>query len=330
MESGDDEGDLLGEAFDELADVATGELTPMERVQARIDRLGRARARTVEMAEALSVLAPHENTVIGKLGRCGTVIMINQYTSIGDVRVNHFDSCDQHLLCGVCAIRRGLRLMVPNLIKYQAIQKVFPELVPLFMTITVKNGPSLSERFEHLVGAMRTLKKSRLNARRGDRRGLEFAKVAASLGSYEVKRGQGSGLWHPHCHVLALVEGDVECGALSHQWRSLTGDSFMVDVRPLDQATAPIKAFCEVFKYALKFGDLSPEDAWSAREVLRGRKLVSSAGLFRGEACPEAIRAVSKNQIDVMERRAGVRCSDIYYEYRPGGIYSVCREKSKF
>ena len=38
----------------------------------------------------------------------------------------------------------------------------------------------------------------------------------------------------------------------------------------------------EVFKYALKFSDMDPCDTWQAFEVLKGKRLVASAGLFRG------------------------------------------------
>ena len=118
--------------------------------------------------------------------------------------------------------------------------------------------------------------------------------------------------------------------ALSGEWLAVTGDSFMVDARPLDSSQPPIKAFCEIFKYALKLQDLAHGDAWAARQELRGRKLVFSAGLFRGNACPEANIALRDSMISFQARRNGVPYSDIVYEFKEGVGYTVCRTRSRF
>ena len=38
----------------------------------------------------------------------------------------------------------------------------------------------------------------------------------------------------------------------------------------------------EVFKYAVKFSDLSLDDNWHAAQLLKGKRLLNSFGLFRG------------------------------------------------
>ena len=291
MENSDDGPDLLDHVFDELAGLETVSMTPIERMQARVDRIGRARGRTVVMAGALAEIAPTEGKLIDKLQACGAALIVHQFNSLGDIRLINVASCNNHLLCGVCAIRRSLRLLVPNLLKYQTIRALRPELIPLFVTVTVRNGTDLAERFSHLADSLRLLKKRRLNARRRSGRNVE---------------------------------------ALSRQWLAVTGDSFQVDSRPLDPGQPLIKAFCELFKYALKVNDLPPVDAWAAREVLRGRKLMFSAGLFRGNACPEANMALRDNTIEFRSRRSGVPYSDIFYQFEEGVGYSVCREKSRF
>lgn len=45
----------------------------------------------------------------------------------------------------------------------------------------------------------------------------------------------------------------------------------------------------EVFKYALKFSDLSLEHNWHAAQVLKGKRLLNSFGLFRGVHVPESL-----------------------------------------
>jgi hypothetical protein len=65
------------------------------------------------------------------------------------------------------------------------------------------------------------------------------------------------------------------------------GDSFVVDVRPI--TGDPVEGFLEVFKYAVKFSDQPPADTWHAYSVLKGKRLLGSAGCFRGVEVPEEL-----------------------------------------
>ena len=94
-------------------------------------------------------------------------------------------------------------------------------------------------------------------------RGSPLDGVAGAVWSYEVKRGAGSGKWHPHLHMVVLAEylpsedyQEGTLGALSAAWHNITGDSFMVNVKPISQEE-PASGFIEVFKYAVKFSEQS-------------------------------------------------------------------------
>jgi hypothetical protein len=149
--------------------------------------------------------------------------------------------------------------------------------------LTVKDGPDLVERFKHLQSCQHELWK-----RRHRQRGCSIDGIEAAVWSYEVKRGAGSGQWHPHLHMVALARSQPDERQLACEWRSITGDSFIVDVRPIDEAD-PASGFLEVFKYALKFSEMEPADTWAAFQALAGRRLVASAGLFRGVEVPEQL-----------------------------------------
>jgi hypothetical protein len=85
--------------------------------------------------------------------------------------------------------------------------------------------------------------------------------------SYEVKRGQNSGEWHPHLHMIALAEVEPSQERLSRSGTT-SRDSFVVDVRPI--VGDPAEGFMEVFKYAVKFSDQPPADTWHAYSGLEG------------------------------------------------------------
>ena len=179
------------------------------------------------------------------------------------------------------------------------------------VTLTVKDGPDLEERFKHLHKAQHELWKRRLR-----RRGSAFDGVEGAVWSYEFKRGKNSGLWHPHLHMIALAENMPDAAQLAAEWRNITGDSYIVDVRPISQDD-PASGFVEVFKYAVKFSDQPKEDTIHAFEVLKGKRLLASAGCFRGVKEPT-------NLGDETEDLDGLPYVRLFYRYYTvSGGYSL-------
>lgn len=230
----------------------------------------------------------HSKGLARKVEGCGEYLLFRHYFTIDEVRLHAAFFCRKHLICPLCAIRRGAKAMQAYLPRFEAISAARPDLRPFLVTLTVKDGPDLAERFQHLLAAQRELWK-----RRHRRVGCWSEAVEGAVWSYEVKRGAGSGLWHPHLHMVAMArqldpEGAGNLGQLSAEWHAITGDSFMVDVRPIEQSD-PASGFLEVFKYAVKFSTMEPADLLSAFGTLSGRRLVGSAGLFRGVEIPDQL-----------------------------------------
>lgn len=160
------------------------------------------------------------------------------------------------------------------------------DLKPYMVTLTVKDGENLEERFQHLRNAMQRMTRQRRDALAGKRQNIEFCKALGGVHSVEFKRGKGSGLWHPHVHMVWLCHSAPDARALSREWLEITGDSYIVDVREC-YGEGMIDAFLEVFKYALKFADLPLSDNWEAFQKLSSRRLVDSFGNLRGVDVPE-------------------------------------------
>jgi hypothetical protein len=159
------------------------------------------------------------------------------------------------------------------------------------VTLTVKNGDDLNERYNHLANSVKKITRNRTRAltSKTSRHVSEFAKIQGAVGSYEfTNKGKG---WHPHVHIIALVDPSnlLNQQSLSDEWLKLTGDSYIVDVRPIGDPNDPIAGFVEVFKYALKFSDLSYQQQIHAALTLKNRRLLFSIGLFRGVVIPESL-----------------------------------------
>ena len=224
---------------------------------------------------------PKHQAIAKRVHGCGDYLLFRHFFTIDAVKLHAASFCMKHLLCPLCAIRRGAKALGAYLDRFEAIKRTSGHLRPFLVTLTVKDGPDLRERFKHLHDSQRELWKRK---QRG--RGSVLDGVEGAVWSYEVKRGQGSGVWHPHLHMIALAEVAPDADRLSRDWHEITGDSFIVDVRPISQDD-PASGFVEVFKYAVKFSDQEPADTVHAWETLAGKRLLGSAGCFRGVEIPD-------------------------------------------
>lgn len=291
----------------------------IEALSSRVTRYGSAKKRALDVAQYIASLPkagnPHAGKLAGVVSGCGEYLLFRHYFTVDQVRLHQANFCKKHLLCPLCAIRRGAKAMQAYLPRFEALTASRPSLRPFLVTLTVKDGPDLLERFRHLQRAQSALWSRRRKARSRD---CAFASVEAAVWSYEVKRGQGSGLWHPHLHMVALAETAPDQVALRHQWEQITGDSYVCDVRPIDQADAA-SGFLEVFKYALKFSDMTAADTYEAFRVLSGLRLVGSAGAFRGVEIPGELTDEPLDDLPFVE---------LLFRYLEGG-YSLLKRSAR-
>ena len=194
--------------------------------------------------------------------------------------------------------------------RFEVLQAQNPRLNAYLVTLTVKDGSDLGERFKHLHKSQRELWK-----RKARGRGSVLDGVSAAVWSYEVKRGEGSGVWHPHLHMIALSESMPDQGRLSSEWHNITGDSFIVDVRPISQED-PASGFIEVFKYAVKFSEQSPADTVHAWVTLASKRLIGSSGAFIGVVVPESL-------LDDSDGLEDLPYVTMFYRYLRGAGYSL-------
>lgn len=292
----------------------------------RIERYSNAKARQVEMlAQVVSFVQcePHKaqlsnlTTLQHRIRDCGNYLVFNNYYTVDDVRLSKASFCKTHLLCPLCAIRRGAKQVQAYLEKLEQLRNEDPTLKPYMLTLTVKNGHDLQERFEHLSNSVKKLLVKRRDALRG-KWTSELAKALGGVYSYELTLSDHG--WHPHVHMVVLQrdpdlidfnQAKKKESALAKEWLAVTGDSFIVDIRPIKGD--PAEGFIEVFKYALKFSDLSPQENLAAFLTLKGRRLTGSFGLFWGVEVPEKMTDQLLDELPFIE---------LFYKYTRAG-YSL-------
>lgn len=277
----------------------------IEALPRRVGRYAEAKAKALDVVDYIGAI-PGEEVLRDRVASCGDYLMFRHYFTVDQVRLHAASLCMKHLLCPLCAIRRGSKALKAYVDRWEAIQAQKPALRPFLVTLTVKDGHDLAERFQHLHKAQRELWKRK---QRG--RGSVLQGVQGAVWSYEVKRGSGSNVWHPHLHMVALAESIPDQFELSREWHAITGDSFIVDVRPIEGD--PVEGFMEVFKYAVKFSDQPPADTWHCFQTLKGKRLIASAGCFRGVEVPEGL---------MDEPLEGLPFVDLFYRYVSGRGYT--------
>lgn len=281
----------------------------IETLPGRIERYSKARELASSFSDWLVNQGRHD--LAGHLIGCGNWLKFHHYYRLDVVRLVKASFCKKHLLCALCAIRRGAKQLRCYLDRYEVIKAENEGLQASLVTLTVKNGPDLRERFKHLTDGVRTLNQRRKDSKRNRAHNSEWSKVLGLVGTYETTN-QGND-WHPHTHIIVLHRSEIDQERLSVEWQGITGDSFIVDVRPLQHPEEPARDFVEVFKYALKFGSLSHEDQLCAYEILKGRRLIYSAGLFRGVVVPDDLRD------DPVEDEPYI---ELFYKFFPGVGYN--------
>ena len=270
----------------------------------RITRFGLLKHRSKQQENYLWTLAkfkenypqdlPSEETTKAlksaqKLQGCGNFLLFKNFYTIDQTKLAKFHVCGQHLLCPFCAGIRASKSIQKYSERIDEVLKKNRKLKVALLTLTVKNGSDLGERANHLLTSFRTLIKRRQDYLKKGRGFNEFCKIDGAMYSYENTYNEKTGEWHPHVHMLVLLNDWIDQEQLSETWHEITGDSFVVDVRRVKKSKefGYAKAAAEVCKYALKFGDLTVEKTWEAFKILKGKRLSGAFGSLYGVKIPE-------------------------------------------
>lgn len=268
------------------------------------------RLRSYQLAkESTLAILPHlydsniyEKKHAPKIEECGTWLRFNHYYTVDQTRLTASNFCRKHLLCDLCALRKSALRVQVFIPKLQQLLLEDPDLEAYLVTFTVKNEDDLLERYLHLVSNFRKLVKKRHNAITLGRKNTVMRFVAGGTMQVEIKIGEGSGQWHCHIHSIFLIKKglftlhrlvrknkyvrvplDFE-NQLRQEWSASTKDSHMVDVRKIEIEDDEDRfgAICEAHKYALKPGNMTPQQRIQAAHEMYGRQMYSTFGNLYG------------------------------------------------
>ena len=174
---------------DSLRDEVTEGADESNRLPERIARYTKAKKRSQEMASHISGLAAAASGLshdeLSKLAvqvdDCASYLLFRNYYTVGKVRLAKAYFCKKHTLCPMCAIRRGAKTLKAYLDRYEAIIETNPTLELSMVTLTVKNGDDLDERYSHLEKSVRKLFERRRDFLKKGRGFNEFCKAEGAV-----------------------------------------------------------------------------------------------------------------------------------------------------
>jgi hypothetical protein len=293
----------------------------------KLSRYAKAKQHQVGVADFILHHEPTLDKELVALQDCSNTLIFRHWYTVNQYRLIGGCTCKKHLLCAMCALRRSAKTVKEVEKKVLAVMAENPDLVPVLITMTIRNGDSLKERYEHITGSKKRLLQSRRNALKSSKLRLIDKSVSrfihGSFGSYEFKKGSGGYGWHPHSHEIALIDPsinfqkvvkkgkEVECPVefereLQQEWLQITLDSFVVDVRKISHMVdakdenSLLKAICEASKYALKLNDIEHVDQIHAYKVLRGRRLTFTYGSLWGIKIPDDLNDTIEKELELL------------------------------
>lgn len=258
----------------------------------RLERYaGGKRTFGLRMANYLGAVEPRRAV---KCAQCANLLHFRHYLDHDRLSLVGGYFCGQWKLCLTCAIKRGakgLGELVPVLV--DQLQRD-PLLRAYLVTMTTANAADMSEaacreRFEHLRTSLRAYMERRNDARKKGRGEVEANKAEGIHWSIEMGRGKNSGGWNCHVHAAWIGHHRPNPIALSDEWRAITGDSYIVDVREFActkrggarTSEAIARDVVEVCKYTLKPHEMTPADAYAAHVATQGKHFVGRIGTLR-------------------------------------------------
>lgn len=245
----------------------------------------------------------HLANVVQQLDQCAAHLVFQVNAKHDFARLQSGQFCRRDRLCAFCARLRAARLVRNYSERLQLVlERQRDGLKPVHVVFTVKNGPHLVERFEALMRYYDKLLQRRRNHQKGFRQESGASHALGGVASCEIKRGSGSGEWHPHLHCIWIVRDHVDASELAEQlrreWSEISnGESINVHVDDvhafhlgksltLDELRS---SFVEVFKYATKGRDMNEADSFDAWRLLAGRRLIRAFGWLYGVPEPERL-----------------------------------------
>ena len=221
---------------------------------------------------------------------CSSALAFLRNLETGEKKLHSADFCKERL-CPMCQWRKSLKVFHQVSKVMDRTQQEQPKLVPLFLTLTLKNctDAELSETLDIIFQGWYQVTKHRKIKRI----------VKGWFRALEVTYNKEDNTFHPHIHAIILVDKSyfkkdnkdyMQTSDWVQLWRKACKLDYnpICDIRRVRNGKGKHKAVAEVAKYTLKDSDFIFEDTDLTDKLvsvlngsLRGRRLFAFGGILK-------------------------------------------------
>lgn len=217
------------------------------------------RARVLRALQAIDVNAGR----IERFTKCGTAAWVLRSKSDPTAFRLATNRCRDRF-CIPCALDHQ-RVVSANIVKACDGRQL------RFITLTLRSTDRpLQETIDRLLKSFNRLRRTHICSK----------SMVGGIYFLEITLGTSTGLWHPHLHVL--VEGSfIPQKLLADEWLSITGDSYIVDIRALRDSKAAAGYVAKYAGKALSANVINdPDHLREGIVALAGRRVFSCFGTW--------------------------------------------------
>lgn len=232
-----------------------------------------------------------------RMRECCNMVAFRRYLDTGNVQLVSSNFCKYDRICIACATKRAMRMIK----KFsQGIEKnnlYDKKRYYIVLTISHKEWDKLSDLMDRLMLYKEKLARAYRNSKRRAHKSKSFfSQFDGMVMSIEIAHKWKNG-WHPHINILACSDNDIVTESkfvrwntnqqLLDEWKDITnGTSYIHNIRPIEVKKDHFSrsGIGEVFKYAIKFSDLSMEQLAEvmANQHKHKYRFFATYGTFRG------------------------------------------------
>ena len=266
---------------------------------------------------------------------CGTFLEFKTIIKTGERFLSKANFCRERL-CPMCQWRRSLRVFYELSNVMDEVERRHKNLVPLFLTLTVRNCPADTAE---LAAALDRIFK-------GWKKLLDIRKVEAAVKGWfralELTYNKKTDEFHPHVHALIFVEKSyfkdayIETAEWVQLWKVALQLDYdpLCDIRRIRNNKARRKGIAEVAKYTVKDTDFATrEEALTDHLVsvlsvgLKRRRLYAFGGLLKQIAAKFAEGLADEDLTDAGDGRIRGDVATMITRYRfRFGVMNYVRE----
>ena len=232
-----------------------------------------------------------------RIRECCNMVTFRRYLETGDVQLVSSNFCKYDRICIACATKRAMRMIKKFSQGIQEHKLYDKKRYYIVLTISHKQWDKLSDLMDRLMSYKNMLARSYRNSKRDKQRHKSFfSQFDGMVMSIEIAH-KGINGWHPHINILACSDKDIPIekwkylrgdtnAQLLEEWKRITHGSYIHNIRKINVVNSYFSrsGIWEVFKYAIKFSDLTVEQLAEVMAMQHSKQyhFFATYGIFRG------------------------------------------------